>query len=76
MESCKRLKFELTTKWYMYKPESTLENVKHKLFLGFGKTNGLLKLFKKTRPKKLIHEKNVFVALSKKKTNKKTKRKD
>ena len=34
-ELCKRLKFDHTTKWYMHKPESVLENRIHKILLDF-----------------------------------------
>ena len=34
-ELCKKLKFEHTTKWYMHKPKSILENEKHEIFLDF-----------------------------------------
>ena len=34
-ELCKRLKFDHTNKWYMHKPESVLENERHKLLLDF-----------------------------------------
>ena len=30
-ESCKKLKFDHTTKWHMHKPESVLENKMHKI---------------------------------------------
>ena len=30
-ELCKRLNFERTTKWYMHKPESILDNDIHKI---------------------------------------------
>ena len=32
-ELCKRLNFDRTEKWYMYKPESILENEIHNFFL-------------------------------------------
>ena len=35
LESCKRLKFDHTAKWYMYKPESVLENEMHKIVCDF-----------------------------------------
>ena len=34
-ELCKRLKFDHTTKWYMYKPESVLENEMNKILWDF-----------------------------------------
>ena len=30
-EMCKRLRFDLTNKWYIRKPESILENQNHKI---------------------------------------------
>ena len=30
-ELCKRLKFDHSAKWYLHKPESVLENEKHKI---------------------------------------------
>ena len=34
-ELCKKLKFDYTTKWYMHKPESVLENEMHKILWDF-----------------------------------------
>ena len=34
-ELFKRLKFEHANKWYMHKPESVLENKKHKILWNF-----------------------------------------
>ena len=34
-ELCKKLKFHHTTKWYMHKPESVLENETHKILWDF-----------------------------------------
>ena len=34
-ELCKRLKFDHTDKCYMHKPESVLENKRHKILLDF-----------------------------------------
>ena len=34
-ELCKKFKFNLTNKWYMYNPEFVLENETHKLLLDF-----------------------------------------
>ena len=34
-ELCKKLKFDHTDKWYMYNPESVLENDTHKLHWDF-----------------------------------------
>ena len=34
-ELCKKIKFYLTTKWYVYKSESVLENETHKIFGDF-----------------------------------------
>ena len=34
-ELCKKLKFEHTTKWYIHRPESVLENETHKLSRDF-----------------------------------------
>ena len=34
-ELCIRLKFDHTIKWYMYKPESILENETHKILWNF-----------------------------------------
>ena len=34
-ELCKELKFEYTNKWYMYNPETVLENETHKLIWDF-----------------------------------------
>ena len=34
-ELCKKLKFEPTTKWYMYKLESARENKEHNILWGF-----------------------------------------
>ena len=34
-ELCKKLKFDHTTEWYMYKPESVVENKMHKLLWNF-----------------------------------------
>ena len=42
-ELCKKLKFDHTTKWYMIKPESFLENEMHKILCDFGiQTNHLI----------------------------------
>ena len=35
-ELCKKLKFDYTTKWYMHKPESVLENEMHKIIWDLG----------------------------------------
>ena len=32
---CKKSKFDHTTKWYMHKPESVIENVMHKILWDF-----------------------------------------
>ena len=34
-ELCKKLNFDHTTKWYMHKPESVLENATHKILWDF-----------------------------------------
>ena len=34
-ELCKRPKFDQTTKWYIHKPESVLENGTHKILWDF-----------------------------------------
>ena len=34
-ELCKKLKYDHSTKWYMHKPESVLENETHKILLDF-----------------------------------------
>ena len=34
-ELCKKLKFDYTSKRYMHKPESILENETHEIFWGF-----------------------------------------
>ena len=34
-ESCKKFKFDHTSKWYMHKPESVLENGMHKVIWDF-----------------------------------------
>ena len=34
-ELCKKLKFDHTTKWYIHKLESVLENEKHKIWGDF-----------------------------------------
>ena len=34
-ELCKKMKFDHTTKWYMHKPESVLENEPHKILWNF-----------------------------------------
>ena len=35
LELSRRLKFDYTTKWYMHKPESVLENETHKILWDF-----------------------------------------
>ena len=45
-----RLKFDHTTKWYMLKLESVLENVTHEISLGFWDTNKSPNPGQKTRP--------------------------
>ena len=34
-ELCKKLKFDYTSKWYTYKPESVLENETHQIVWDF-----------------------------------------
>ena len=34
-ELCKKLKFDHTTKWYVHKPESVVENKMHEILLDF-----------------------------------------
>ena len=42
-ELCKKLKFDHTTKWYMHKPESILENEAYKILWDFEiQTNHLI----------------------------------
>ena len=50
-ESCKKLKFDHTNKWYMHNTQSVLENEMHK-HLGFWDTNGSPNLGQTTRPNK------------------------
>ena len=35
-ELCKKVKFDHSNKWYIYKPESVQENETHKIFWDFG----------------------------------------
>ena len=67
-ELCKKLKFDHTTKWYMHKPESVLENETHRILWYFEiQTDQLIQA---RRPDLVIVNKK------KKKKKKKKKRKE
>ena len=57
-ELCKKLKFDHTNKWYMYNPESILEN-ETRIPLGLWDTNWSPNLGQTTRPNKNPQKKRI-----------------
>ena len=49
-EYCKRFKYDHTTKWYMHKPESVVENETHKIICDFEIQTDRLISGQKTKP--------------------------